>query len=177
MSSPSVTLNALSWSTPDGTTLFSELSLSFGAERTGLVGRNGTGKTTLLRLIAGEIEPAAGDVHASGTVAMLRQDVQARPGGTIADLLGVAPALDVLDRAETGRAEADELAEADWTLPARIESALCAAACRSTCGPRWSLSREGSARVPVSPRWSLPSRMCCCSMNRPTTSIAPGGRP
>lgn len=124
MSSPSITLNALSWSTPDGTALFSELSLSFGAERTGLVGRNGTGKTTLLRLIAGEIEPAAGDVHASGTVAMLRQDVQARPGGTIADLLGVAPALDVLDRAETGRAEADELAEADWTLPARIESAL-----------------------------------------------------
>ena len=33
-----------------------------GPERVGLVGRNGTGKTTLLRTVVGEIAPAAGEV-------------------------------------------------------------------------------------------------------------------
>lgn len=122
--SASVTLNALSWSTPDGTSLFSDLSLSFGPERTGLVGRNGTGKTTLLRLIAGDIEPAAGAIHVAGTVGLLRQDAPADPADTIADLLGVSPALALLDRAEAGLAEAEELADADWLLPTRIDAAL-----------------------------------------------------
>ena len=55
-----ITLDGLSQTTPDGRVLFENLSLAFGRERTGLVGRNGVGKTTLLRLILGELAPAAG---------------------------------------------------------------------------------------------------------------------
>ena len=47
----------LSWHTPDGDPLFTNLTLSFGRQRTGLVGRNGTGKTTLMRLLAGALTP------------------------------------------------------------------------------------------------------------------------
>ena len=44
-----------------GRVLLDDASATVGAgERVGLVGRNGTGKTTLLRLIAGEIEADAG---------------------------------------------------------------------------------------------------------------------
>ncbi|SEC06201.1 ABC-F family ATP-binding cassette domain-containing protein [Rhodobacter sp. 24-YEA-8] len=120
----SVFLSHLSWSTPDGTPLFTDLSLAFGPERTGVVGRNGSGKSTLLRLISGDLPPASGQVRISGAIAMMRQDAMEHPDDTIADLFGIRPALDLLTRAEAGLAKADELADADWTLPARIEAAL-----------------------------------------------------
>ena len=119
-----ITLSDLSWSTPDGAPLFTNLNLTFGPERTGVVGRNGTGKSTLLRLIAGDLSPASGQVRRAGTLAMMRQDQIEQEGDTIADLFGVGAALDLLDRADRGVAEAHELAKADWTLPARMEAAL-----------------------------------------------------
>ncbi|MBK1665977.1 ABC transporter [Rhodospirillum rubrum] len=122
--SASIALANLGWSTPDGTALFTNLTLTFGPERIGLVGRNGAGKTTLLRLIQGALAPQAGTIQVTGTLGWLRQDVSSTPKDTLADLFGAAPALALLDRAEIGQATATELAEADWTLPARIESAL-----------------------------------------------------
>ncbi|HOW54075.1 MAG TPA: ABC-F family ATP-binding cassette domain-containing protein [Syntrophorhabdaceae bacterium] len=45
-------------------TLFDEASFTVGpGERLGLVGRNGTGKTTLFRMILGEEEPDSGEIH------------------------------------------------------------------------------------------------------------------
>ena len=46
-------------------------------ERVGLIGRNGTGKTTLLRLILGQAEPTEGEVLEQGL-----QVVQHRPNAT-----------------------------------------------------------------------------------------------
>jgi ATP-binding cassette subfamily F protein uup len=47
-----------------GRTLFSQLTFKLAAgERIGIVGRNGLGKTTLLRMILGEFAPAAGQVE------------------------------------------------------------------------------------------------------------------
>lgn len=134
-----VSLSGLSWSTPDGTPLLSDLNLTFGPERTGLVGRNGTGKSTLLRLIAGHLSPALGHVSVTGSIAMMRQDAMAHPDDTIADLLNVRAALDLLDRAAAGRATADDLAEADWTLPARIDATL--ARCGLSAAPQTPLAK------------------------------------
>jgi ATPase subunit of ABC transporter with duplicated ATPase domains len=120
----SIVLAGLSWQLPDGTALLDNLELIFGAERTGLVGRNGTGKTTLLRLMAGEIAPSAGTVTRPARVGVLRQSPETRPDDTLADLFDASDALDVLRRAERGEADIDELAEADWTLEARLEAAL-----------------------------------------------------
>lgn len=50
----SIILSRLSLSTPDGRSLLSNIDLTFGTERAGLVGRNGVGKTTLLAAITGE---------------------------------------------------------------------------------------------------------------------------
>jgi ATPase subunit of ABC transporter with duplicated ATPase domains len=43
-------------------------------DKVGLVGRNGAGKTTLTRILAGEAQPAAGEVTVSGSVGYLPQD-------------------------------------------------------------------------------------------------------
>jgi ATPase subunit of ABC transporter with duplicated ATPase domains len=120
----SVTLSDLTWSAPDQPPLFSRLNLTFGPSRTGLVGRNGVGKTTLLRLIAGELRPRSGGVSVSGTLGVLRQAVQLDSHATVADLFGITAALDVLRRAERGDATDGELAEADWTVETRLGTAL-----------------------------------------------------
>ena len=120
----SVSLHQLSFSTPDNQPLLSDLDLAFGNERTGLIGRNGTGKSTLLRIIAGHLHPAAGSVTVHGTLGMLEQSVQVTPGATVADQLGATDALARLDRLEQGLGSVDDAGEADWTLPGRIETAL-----------------------------------------------------
>ncbi|QRY64084.1 ABC-F family ATP-binding cassette domain-containing protein [Gordonia sp. PDNC005] len=43
-------------------------------DRIGLVGRNGAGKTTSLRILAGETQPYAGEIRTSGPVGYLPQD-------------------------------------------------------------------------------------------------------
>src|SRR6478735_8397212 len=98
----SITLSHLSWSTPEGRTLLSDLDLNFGPERIGLVGRNGVGKTTLLRLISGELQPHSGSIALNGRLGILRQVVQVDPSETIASLFGVVDALALLRRAEAG---------------------------------------------------------------------------
>ncbi len=120
----SITLSGLSYSTPDGRSLFDNLNLAFGSERTGLVGRNGVGKSTLLRLIAGELAPRSGTIAVSGRLAVLRQIVAPPTDMTIADLFGVRSGLALLDRAEAGDADLSELAAADWTLPTHLEASL-----------------------------------------------------
>jgi ATPase subunit of ABC transporter with duplicated ATPase domains len=120
----SIALSNLTWSTPDGRLLFSNLDLSFGADRTGLVGRNGVGKTTLLKLVAGTLAPQSGKVSVTGTLGVLRQVVQVKPDETVADLFGANEVLALLRRAAGGEASVEELAAADWTLETRMASAL-----------------------------------------------------
>lgn len=114
----------LSWSTPDGHAVLRDLTISFTAERTGIVGRNGVGKSTLLALLAGTLAPTSGNVIASGTVARLRQLSGTTSDETIADLLAIRPALAALRRAEAGHASLEDLAEIDWSLEAGAEEAL-----------------------------------------------------
>ncbi|WP_414645666.1 ATP-binding cassette domain-containing protein [Bradyrhizobium sp. 27S5] len=120
----SITLSHLTLSAPDGRALLSNIDLNFGPERTGLVGRNGVGKTTLLDLIAGRRTPHSGTVSVQGRVAMLHQTVQLTPDECVVDLFGARHTLAALRRAEQGHASADELADVDWTLDTRIASAL-----------------------------------------------------
>lgn len=120
----SIVIASLSWHTPDHTPFFDTLDLTFGPKRTGLVGRNGTGKTTLLRLIAGEIAPASGTISRPETIGFLRQNPEQQTYDTLADLFGVQDQLAILARAEAGSATTEDLADADWTLEVRLGTAL-----------------------------------------------------
>ncbi|CAN5690626.1 ABC-F family ATP-binding cassette domain-containing protein [soil metagenome] len=119
-------LERLSYATPDGVSLFDNLSLAFGAERTGLVGRNGVGKTTLLRLITGELTPVSGSVAVRGRIGVLRQAMSPPVGATVADLLGVSTDIDRQVRIEDGQGSEADFVNAIWDLDSRIEKALAA---------------------------------------------------
>jgi ATPase subunit of ABC transporter with duplicated ATPase domains len=67
------------------------VSLSIGAgDRIGIIAPNGVGKSTLLKVLAGEIEPDAGSVSrapATATVLRLTQEPDIRPGESLAEHL------------------------------------------------------------------------------------------
>nr|WP_248286889.1 ATP-binding cassette domain-containing protein [Brevundimonas pishanensis] len=108
----------------DGTRLFEPANLTFGAERIGLVGRNGCGKTSLLRAINGENLVHEGSVTVSGTVWTLPQIGQPAPDETVAHALGVASQIAVVDRVLKGMATEADFETADWSLEERVERAL-----------------------------------------------------
>jgi ATPase subunit of ABC transporter with duplicated ATPase domains len=67
--------------------LLRDVSLSItGPERVAIIGPNGAGKTTLLKIIAGQLQPFAGQARVHAPFAMLDQSVSALDGAcTIRD--------------------------------------------------------------------------------------------
>ncbi|WP_460796690.1 ABC-F family ATP-binding cassette domain-containing protein [Microbacterium sp. GXF0217] len=125
----SVTLDRLTFTWPDGSVALDSVSGAFGTGRTGLVGRNGSGKSTLLRLIAGELEPTTGSIHSTGEIAYLPQRLTLDTGRRVAELLGVAGALDAVRAIESGDvdpAQFDAVGD-DWDIEARAEASLAEA--------------------------------------------------
>ncbi|PZU74237.1 MAG: ABC transporter [Brevundimonas sp.] len=119
-----VTLTGVAARTPDGSTLFDNLTLAFGAERTGVVGRNGVGKSTLLRLISGASPPSEGTVARVGRIGVLEQRYDPAPEETVAGALGVERALEVVDRVVSGQGAIEDMDVVDWTLEARVADVL-----------------------------------------------------
>ena len=76
-------------------------------ERLGVVGENGSGKSTFLHLLAGHLHADAGQVRRAGTVALVEQELHAAPGQTIGDLVA-----DTLAGLRTATAELEAAAAA-----------------------------------------------------------------
>jgi ATP-binding cassette subfamily F protein uup len=73
-----------------GRALFADLSLTVATgDRVGVVGINGTGKSTLLRVLAGVLDPEAGTVRRGrgARIGLLSQRPEL-PGGPVADAVG-----------------------------------------------------------------------------------------
>lgn len=73
-----------------GEPLIRGLSLSLGGGLTALVGRNGIGKSSLARVLAGIDEPESGAVHRDGLVAYLPQSLAPRANQAVDEFLGLA---------------------------------------------------------------------------------------
>ncbi|MCC2971809.1 ABC-F family ATP-binding cassette domain-containing protein [Massilia sp. IC2-476] len=126
MTHPYLALDSASFTLPDGRTLLSDLSEQFDTRHTGLVGRNGVGKSVLARLLAGELAPSSGRCIRSGTVFYLSQQLDQIDATTVAALAGLQEVLDALVRIEAGSFDAAdfELVGERWDLPARLRHAL-----------------------------------------------------
>lgn len=126
MSDASIVCTRLSFTWPDGTTVFQDLSLTVGTGHTGLVAPNGVGKTTLLRLIAGELAPTAGAVTVTGTLGYLPQNLPLSGDLTTAEVLGVAATVAALHAIEAGDAREEHFTTVgdDWDVEERSRAEL-----------------------------------------------------
>lgn len=122
----SLTLQGVGWQLPDGSPLFSDLDETFDARPTGLVGRNGVGKSVLARILAGQLQPSQGRCLRSGSVGYLPQQVVATPGQCVAELMGVGAVVEALQRIERGsteQADFDTVGER-WQLHEQLQQQL-----------------------------------------------------
>jgi ATPase subunit of ABC transporter with duplicated ATPase domains len=71
-----IAVSGLAYAHPGGDLLFSDVSFRVAPGRhVGLVGTNGVGKSTLLRILAGELEAVEGEATHGGRLLFMRQDV------------------------------------------------------------------------------------------------------
>lgn len=126
MSDASIICSNLSFSWPDDTPVFADLSFTVGTGRTGLVAPNGSGKSTLLKLIAGELRPATGSVTVGGTLGYLPQSLPLTGDLSVAQVLGVDAVIRALDAVESGDVREDHFAVIgdDWDIEERTRAQL-----------------------------------------------------
>lgn len=117
----------LSYVLPDGRELFRDVSVRVSSGNVvGLVGANGTGKTTLLRLLGAELTPATGCVSVQGGLGVMPQFVGSmRDERTVRDLLlSVAPAPVRAAAAELDAVELDLMTDEGEATQLRYAEAL-----------------------------------------------------
>ncbi|MCB2412044.1 ATP-binding cassette domain-containing protein, partial [Demequina sp. TTPB684] len=116
----------LSFSWPDGRTVFRDLSFSLPHGLSGIVGRNGIGKTTLARLVTADLEPSSGSVTRPERLAYVPQHVALAVDDAVADVLGIGATVRALRAIESGSTEpADYDAVADdWLVEERAHATL-----------------------------------------------------
>jgi len=119
-------VDQLGFALPDGRRLFAGVTLAFADERTGVVGANGTGKSTLARIVAGRVAPSDGTVTRHGTVGYLAQDAVPVAEVTVAEMLGIAGPLAALDRLLAGAGDAGDVERVgtQWDLRERATAML-----------------------------------------------------
>jgi ATPase subunit of ABC transporter with duplicated ATPase domains len=173
-----VVAERLAYSLADGRTLFSDLTLGFARERTGLVGANGTGKSTLVRLLAGELRPSAGTVVRAGTLGYLPQDFQVRANLPLAGVLGIADRLARVDRVLAGEASAEDLDSvgADWDLRVRAEAVLARLGLSHLEPDRPALDVSGGEATRVALAGVLLAEPDFLLLDEPTNNLDAAGR-
>ncbi|MBA1206504.1 MULTISPECIES: ATP-binding cassette domain-containing protein [Pseudomonas] len=120
-----LTLDSVTLVLPDGRPLFTDLTQTFDSTRTGLVGRNGVGKSLLGQLLAGRRLPSSGTCRRFGRVHLVDQQV-IDTSKTVADLAQMGPLIAALERIQMGSLEAadfDTVGER-WDAPERLRAHL-----------------------------------------------------
>ena len=123
-----VSIAHLHFAHPTQPPLFADLSAVFSAPLTGLIGDNGCGKTTLMRLILGDLTPESGSVVAPERMAHLPQDLGLDREQTLAELCGISEILRALQAVESGEysPELYEVIGDNWDVEERTLAALAA---------------------------------------------------
>lgn len=124
--SPSFILHQVTCQFPTGDTLFGPLNLTLEPSLCALVGRNGSGKTRLLRLLAGLDEPASGHIERFGSHAWVAQQHVISPQTTLAELLGYDAIFAARKRIDSGDYQPDdlELLDGHWDVAERLSEAF-----------------------------------------------------
>lgn len=139
-----------------------DVTISAGS-RLAIVGENGRGKTTLLKVLSGQLTPDDGTVTRIGTLTVVGQALESRDGQCVGDLISEAirPSLDALawlDHATSALAEGSPDAADDYAAALDLVTALDA----------WDAER----RVDV----ALAGLDACTDRSRPLETLSVGQR-
>lgn len=116
-----IVIHQLSYLLPSGEPIFNSLDLVINEGKIGLVGKNGIGKSTLLKLITGELTPYTGSIEISGKLAYLPQNYEFDPNTIVADVLEIKQKLDALNRILLGSTSEQDsiILNDDWAVKER----------------------------------------------------------
>ncbi|MCA7940501.1 ABC-F family ATP-binding cassette domain-containing protein [Burkholderia cepacia] len=175
-----VALHHVSFRFDDGVTLFDSLDLSIDRTPTGIVGRNGVGKSQLAQLIAGRCAPSTGTIDRSTQVAYVAQqhdDAAAGPR-TVAQLAALDAPLGALARLADGRAEPHDfdLIGDRWDLAERLRTALDAAGLHDVRADTPAQALSGGQRARVALIGALLSGAGLLVLDEPTNHLDAPGR-
>lgn len=122
-----IVLQHVSYRHPDKVLLFEDLNLAIGRyDKISITGNNGVGKSTLLRLLAGELPLSGGKLQTNTTPFYLPQNAGQLSDCTVAEALHAAEKLQALEEILAGKVSDANLAilNDDWTIDARCKEAL-----------------------------------------------------
>lgn len=123
----SIIIKDLSYTHTDKEVLFSNLNLIINSgEKTALTGNNGCGKSTLMRILAGEASPGTGSVHSSGHLYYVPQHFGQYDDRTVAQVLGIDRKLTALHAILNGDTAEEHFArlDNDWNIEERTQAVL-----------------------------------------------------
>jgi ATPase subunit of ABC transporter with duplicated ATPase domains len=124
---PRIIINAITFGFKKSSSPFNSLTTTFDNVKCGLVGENGIGKSSLLKLITGMLVPDSGSIQINGKLSYQPQSfTDFDDETTVADVLGVAKIMSAILRINHGSIdETDyELAHGNWDLIARTLGVL-----------------------------------------------------
>lgn len=106
-----VTVKGLHYHLPDGRPLLKNIHFTLQQNKYGLIGRNGSGKSMLFKLLTGQVQPDSGQIIRNGRLGLMPQLHEVNRNQTISSFLGIEPYLKALQRMNCG-----EVGESDLLL-------------------------------------------------------------
>lgn len=122
-----ILLQNISFGFPGGNLLFNHINLTIPSQtKSALVGNNGMGKSTLLKIMAGEIQPLSGNTNIQGENFYVPQMFGNFNHCTIAECLKIDQKLDALHKITNGEIDEKyfEILNDDWEIEERCQNAL-----------------------------------------------------
>lgn len=120
-------LHNISFGFPAGNLLFNSINFTIPTHtKSALVGSNGTGKSTLLKIMANEIEPLEGSVNIQGEIFYVPQMFGNFNHLTVAECLKIDKKLDALQKITSGKVDEIyfEILNDDWDIEERCQIVL-----------------------------------------------------
>lgn len=126
MTQPRILINNISFHLPTGKSLFQDLTLALSQYKTGLVGRNGVGKSTLLKLILGELTPITGSIQTGGKLGFVPQNPILSQDITLAQFLECEEKINAFHRIIAGSVQEKDFTSLneEWDIEERIKKWL-----------------------------------------------------
>ena len=122
-------LQGVSYAHPNKEQLFTDIDLVINKhDKIALIGNNGTGKSTLLKILAGALQPSKGAIKAGSKPYYLPQTIGQFENKTIAEALSIDKKLNALNAILNGEATEENmtLIGDDWSLQERCHEAFAA---------------------------------------------------